>query len=324
MVRSTVDDLLFDESTNEALRNELPEAVVSFLEVATHLGDGVTLIVFGTLLYWFGGEDDQRKRALVIGIGLGALALSAGMKGIFAAPRPELAFTPAEYPGYSFPSAHALGAAAFYGGLAAVADTGSRFQRYLLAGVVIFLVAFSRLVMGVHYLGDVVVGVVVGLAFVAVVVRSPDPEPGTLFALSGAIAVLAFLLGSTYFVTLTIGASIGALIGWRYTTVRPSNARGASLLVLGYLLIPPLIVLRWWSPSLPGRSDIAFLGYGADVVGTGVEIVGYAIATAVILAVPVIGARANDWPQVVWLQETLPFRGRRLDPEQVEEYWTEE
>ena len=317
MPGSAVDDVFFNESTNEALREALPDLVVSTLEVATHLGDGVTLIIFGTLLYWFGAESNQRKRALVIGVGLGALALSAGMKGIFESARPALEFTPTDYPGYSFPSAHAMGAAAFYGALAAIADSGTKLQRYVIAGAVIFTVAFSRLVMGVHYLGDVVVGVAVGLAFVAIVVRSPDPEPGSLFALSGAIAVLAYLLGSTYFVTLTIGASIGAVVGWWYVARQESTATGASLVVLGYLALPPILLLRWWSPALPGRSDIAFLGYGADVLGVGIEIVGYAAATALIIAMPVIAARANDWPQVVWLQETLPFSGRTIDPEKL-------
>ncbi|MFP8957363.1 phosphatase PAP2 family protein [Natrialbaceae archaeon A-CW3] len=313
MVRSTVDDLLFDQSTNEAVRETLPEWVIGVFEIVTHLGDGATLIIFATMLYWFGTESRRRQRALVIAIGLGALAISAGMKGIFVRPRPELA---GGYGGYSFPSAHALGAAAFYGALAVVADTGTRLQRYVLVGTIILLVAFSRIVIGVHYVGDVLVGVVIGLAFVALVVRSERAEPGFIFALAGIIAIFALLLGSREFTTMTIGASLGATVAWFTVANQPSNPHGASILLLAYLILPLIIALRAANSILgsPVPGDPHWL----------VELVGYTVATGTILTVPVIAERMNDWPPVVWLQARLPFTGRTIDPEKLSEMRTGE
>ncbi len=302
MVRATIDDVFFDESTNEAIRNSLPEAMITFFELFTHLGDGVALIVFATVLYWFGADSRRDRRALVIAIGLAALAISAGMKGIFLRPRPELS---GGYGGYSFPSAHAMGSAAFYAALAVIADTGTRRQRYAAAGMIIFLIALSRVVMGVHYVGDVVVGVAIGLALVAIVVRGERSEPGFVFGLAGAIAVLAYILGSREFTTLTIGAALGATIAWQYIKDRHARPRGAAILVLAYLCLPLLIALR--------------LVFGTGVIpGFGpLEIVGYAIATGAILVVPNVAERMNDWPPVEWLQDRLPFRGRTIDQEQV-------
>ncbi|MHC3437001.1 phosphatase PAP2 family protein [Natrialbaceae archaeon A-gly3] len=300
MVWAELEDVLFDEATNEAIRSALPDAAITFFEVVTYLGDGATLIVLATLLYWFGGESNQRKRALVIAIGVGALAVSAGLKGIFVRPRPEMA---GGYGGYSFPSAHALGSAAFYGSLAAIAETGTRGKRYAVAGTIITLVALSRVVIGVHYLGDVLVGVTLGLLFVALVLRDDDPEPGFVFGLAGVITIVALVLGSTEYTTMTIGAAVGAFVAWAYVEPRSPNPRGAAIFVLAYVCLPPIILLR--------AATGVFEGFWF------LEIVGYAIATAAVLLVPVVAERMNDWPQVEWLQQRLPFTGRTVDPEEI-------
>ena len=303
MVTATLEDVFFDESTNEAVRGALPEIVITFFEYVTHLGDGVALIIFATLLYWFGAESRREQRALVIAIGLGALAISAGMKGIFVRPRPELS---GGYGGYSFPSAHAMGAAAFYGALAMVADTGTRLQRYVAAGSIIFLIALSRIVIGVHFVGDVLVGVGIGLVFVAIVFRGKTAEPGSIFVLSGLIAILALGLGSREFTTMTVGAALGATVAWQYVKSRSAQPRGAAILLLAYLCLPVILLVR----ALP-------VFWPDHVLLDAVEIVGYAAVTGAILVVPIVAERMNEWPPVEWLQQRLPFSGRTIDSEHV-------
>ena len=299
MVTTTLEGVFFDESTNETIRSALPETAITFFEYITHLGDGAVLIVLATLLYWFGAESRREQRTLVIAIGLGALAISAGMKGIFVRPRPELS---GGYGGYSFPSAHAMGAATFYGALAVVADTGTRLQRYVVAGSIIFLIALSRIVIGVHFVGDVLVGVGIGLVFVAIVFRGKTAEPGSIFVLSGIIAILAFGLGSREFTTMTIGAALGATVSWQYVKSRPAQPRGAAILLLAYLCIPVILAVRALPVFWP---DHALLD--------AVEIVGYAAVTGAILVVPIVAERMNEWPPVEWLQQRLPFSGRTID-----------
>lgn len=96
--------------------------------------------------------------------GLGVLLL----KGLVARPRPPQEFQAYLEIWHSFPSAHAALAATLYGFLAYLAWKHMRgLWRYIAisaTGILLVLIAFSRLYLGVHYLTDVVAGVVLGLA----------------------------------------------------------------------------------------------------------------------------------------------------------------
>lgn len=302
MVRTTLEELLFDEATNEAIRGTLPEPAVAFFGLVTHLGDGAVLVGLMAAMYWFGAPSRRRTRALVLAIGLLALAVSAGLKGIVDAPRPDVAFGYGMYSPYSFPSAHALGAAAVYGAIAAFGELGTKRLRYAIAGSVIVLVALSRVVVGAHFAGDVLAGVVLGLGIVALVVRF-RPEPTALFALAGAVAVVSFAFGSTHYTTITTGAAIGATIVWPYVGRQSWQPRGASLFVFVVCLLPVLAVLR-----------AVTVGWDFHWV---VDIGAYALVMGGTVLVPGIAARLNDWESVTRLQATLPFSGRTVDPKQM-------
>ena len=302
---------LWDSSVNEATRSAV-EPIVPLFEYLTHLGDGAVLLVLGVLIYWFGARGNRRDRLFVISVGVAALALSAGIKGVVELARPELAFAPSGYPGYSFPSAHAMGAAAFYGALAVSMEWGTRWRRYLLAGAVIAIVAISRVVMGLHFAGDVLVGVVLGLGLVGVGVWTRNEglfRPGPMFLLAIAITALAAVLGSSVFLSLTLGASIGGFVGWHYIEGRPTTRSGAAVLVLGVVGVAGIVVLRlvsiWLGLGAPAGSP-------RPLVFT-FEVAGYATLTALVLLLPWIAIRVEDRPIVRRLQSALPFRNRTID-----------
>ena len=78
---------------------------------------------------------------------------------------------PCVYPEYSFPSGHTLTTMCFYGIIIylIIKYVSSQFWRYFLAisfGIFIFLVALSRLWLGVHFLTDVIAGLFMGILFV--------------------------------------------------------------------------------------------------------------------------------------------------------------
>ncbi|ELY46407.1 PA-phosphatase-like phosphoesterase [Natronorubrum tibetense GA33] len=207
-----------------------------------------------------------------------------------------------------------MGSAAFYGALAVTMEWSTRLRRYLLAGSVIAIVAFSRIVMGVHYLGDVVVGVALGLGLVAIGVWTRDEglfEPGSMFALAIVIAGVAALLGSSVFLTLTLGASIGGLVGWHYIDGRPTTRSGAAVFVLGSITLVGIAALRLVS-LLFGVT--ASGGAFTPVVFFG-EIVGYAVLTAAVLLLPWVAITIEDRPLVRRLQSQLPFSNRTIDVE---------
>ncbi|TYL37561.1 PAP2 family protein [Natronococcus pandeyae] len=302
MDTGTLENIFFDEATNEAVRASFPEPAIRFFELVTHLGDGATLLLVVALVYWFGSPTKQRTRGLVLAIALVALAVSAGLKGSIDAARPEVAFTHATYSPYSFPSGHALGSAAVYSAVAVYGRLGTRGLRYAVAGAIIVLVALSRIVIGAHFLGDALAGVVLGLGIVtAIYYLDPDPEP--LFLLAGAIAIVSFAFGSTHYTTLTTGAAIGATLAWQYAGRRQWAPSGASLLVLGLCCLPALVALRLVTAGL----DLHWI----------VDVLGYAVIVGFFVLVPAVGERLNDRPAVVRLQSRLPFDGRTVDSDQL-------
>lgn len=313
-----------DESFNKVLRDVLPSPAITMLEWITHLGDGAFLIAIALLLYWFGEESSRERRAFVIAVGLVALSLSVGLKGYFQLTRPDLAFSDG-YPGFTFPSAHAMGAAALYTALALTMKTGPKRLRLLVAGVLIVLIGLSRIVLGVHYLADVIAGIVLGLAIVwvgfqfkSVVPEAVDdalPEeapidlseraifnPGPLFVLAFVLAVAAWALGSQVFLTMSVGAGLGGTVGWYAVRDRAFSKKGASILLLAIFALPLLFVVR-------AVDAIEFFDQHSLLKGTG-----YAIVTALSIAIPTLAAPLDDWKYTDRLQSLLHFRGRTFDP----------
>lgn len=321
---------LWDYETNRTIHEALPEFVLDFFAVVTQLGDGATVVALAIIFYWFGSESDWRKRGMLMAIAVATLALSAGLKGILDVQRPlfaaqaagePLAFAPDDYDGLSTPSAHAMGSAAIYGGLAIVMDIGKKWQRYLVAAFIIASVALSRVVIGVHYLGDVVLGVAIGLILVwfAVWVSTEEPRsilPVFLFALL--VAVISNPLGSEEFVTMSIGASLGGLVTWWAIHDWTPDPIGGSIILFGIILIPALVVFRTFEALVV--IDIFIEVGGAELpVMAGIRTVGYAAIFGLALAVPAIAERFNDHPHAQWIQNTLPFDGRTVDVDKIEE-----
>lgn len=314
---------LFDPEVNRAINDALPEVVVDALEVATRLGDGATLVAVAILLYWFGAERDRHRRAMVLAVAVTTFALVAGLKGIFEIQRPlyaaspPLEFAPDDYPGWSTPSAHATGAAAVYGALAAVMDVGKRWQRYAVAAILIVVVSFSRVVIGVHYVGDVVIGASLGLLLVAVALRITVRSVTPMFGLSLAVAIAAFLLGSEEFTTMAIGTSLGGVVTWMYVEDRKADPLGASVLLVGLLVLGLLAVVS----ALGALVDIEGGFVIADTVPLHplaiVEIVGFAVAFGGAIAVPYVAVRFDDTRIARGLQTILPFSGRTVEPDAI-------
>ncbi len=270
--------MLFEVSGIEAVRLLLPDFAVELSRYVTHLGDPVVLIAAISLFYWFGVS--RRDGAYVAGAGLGGLSLLVGLKGVFARARPpdEVALLAAD--GYGFPSGHALGATVVYLLLAGQMDALDRRSRYVVAAVTVAAVAVSRVVLGVHYPGDVVAGVAVGVVYVAAVQRVFD-RPEALFGLALAVAVAAVAAGNRYYVGLSVGASAAGLLVWWYLGSRLLSADAA-----------PRTTVVVASVALPFVVAIQFLADGV-LESEAAAAAGYAAATAVVLLTPLAAERAE-------------------------------
>jgi membrane-associated phospholipid phosphatase len=225
----------------EAIAGSVPEALVPVLAVLTFLGSTWFITTVGPALYLLGpdrGLLDRRAGARLLAVAIGALALVVLTKGLFGMARPPESVQLVLEDGNGFPSGHATGAAAFYGGLAALLDVSTRRRRWLAAGSLIGLVAFTRLALGVHYLVDVVAGVALGLAFAVTMLELTRRRIGYGFvlALLTAAAALA-LVGVVLDPVAALGGTGGALLGWwavaRRGALFDSVRMSAAVVVLG-------------------------------------------------------------------------------------------
>jgi undecaprenyl-diphosphatase len=150
-----------------------PTTVRAF-RLITQLGGTTVVVVEAALLGLF---DVLRRRrwsgaAFLLTVVLGQNLLSTGVKLLVHRDRPPVDPPLTQVPGYSYPSGHTTAAAATYAAMALLLGRGRRWPARLwlalAAAAVIVDVALSRVLLGVHWLTDVIGGAALGLGWFAV------------------------------------------------------------------------------------------------------------------------------------------------------------
>ncbi|BDP42293.1 phosphatase PAP2 family protein [Deinococcus aetherius] len=213
----------------------------SFWLAVTNLGRDEVFIVALALYTWL--VNPRGGRDLGVAFALSYLVNTAVKFG-FDLGRPftndpglasEAARRTAGGPG--LPSGHAQMAATLWGGIAA--QVGRR-GMWILALVLIALIAYSRIALNVHYPIDVIVGLLLGAVFAALAFRGHFPQEGALRWLIPLIllALAAFLPAGT---PREYGTSLGLLAGFwfvRPTFAPPRDAAGRVIVgVVGLLIV---------------------------------------------------------------------------------------
>lgn len=160
--------LALDQRVLEALYAARDPMLVQFFIWISELGrTGTVLGLAACLILLFLLWSKYRYAAgLAFSIGTSGTILFF-LKGAVARMRPDVAYQAYIESWFSFPSAHATLAAAFYGFLLLLAGRELRnpFTRYAaVAGCafIIVAIAFSRIYLGVHYLSDIILGLILG------------------------------------------------------------------------------------------------------------------------------------------------------------------
>jgi undecaprenyl-diphosphatase len=149
-------------------------AAAETARVVSFVGGGAIGIPLGLALTGFLAWRGARRLAVFVVVALvGQKVIERTLKSLVGRDRPTWDDPLATAAGKSFPSGHAMGVTVTVGVLCLVLLplVARRWRPWLLAAgaVWVALVGFSRIALGVHYLSDVLAGVVLGLAWLALV-----------------------------------------------------------------------------------------------------------------------------------------------------------
>lgn len=150
-------DFLFSEGPIRALQEASTPFLDALFVIITNTGSALFIFAAILLVYWLW---DKRLGFLLSVLLLVSAALNLYLKVLFGSPRPPAALhKPVPLLDNGFPSGHAQTTTAFWTAIA----LALRGWWIVIAVVMTALVALSRVYLGVHFIGDVLGGVAIGL-----------------------------------------------------------------------------------------------------------------------------------------------------------------
>lgn len=303
------------------LQEAIPEWLAVAIGLVTQLGDVWFVGLVLGALYW-----SYRREAAAIAVArtIGGMALLIGLKYLFAFARPDRPLLdPGHLPGviqplyeatafadgYGFPSGHALVTTVVYVSLAGMLTVGTARKRYLAAGAIITAVSLSRVLLGVHYVVDILAGIALGLAYLGATrvlfSYAPRERATVAFGLAVACSAGAVLTSDFHLEAMALlGASLGGLAGWSAyrlgTTVVAVDRRA---------LVHLLAIAAGIGPLVVGLEAFGVLGLPGVMAAVG-------FATAVAVALPVLFETFGGTvrPFLGFCREVVVWNARRLDP----------
>jgi undecaprenyl-diphosphatase len=145
----------------------------------TALGSGTVLTILVIILGVVFLLLRKFQASIQIGAaGIGSIILTELFKGHFERARPDSAQHLVDVGGYSYPSGHSLSAGAVYFTVAMIACAAAERNRdrailVMMFSILIIGVALSRVYLGVHYFSDVTAGILLGVAWAALLGSLP-------------------------------------------------------------------------------------------------------------------------------------------------------
>ncbi len=167
------------ESVDHGAAADLNSAIASHgifvtaIKAVTWLGsDGVLWTVIGVAAVVLALRKRWRLAVYLLVTGAGALVLDPVLKSLVGRVRPVVAHPIAHGNGSSFPSGHSLGSIVCYGAVLLVflPAARGRWRRVFIGGTVtlVALIGISRVLLGVHYLSDVLGAWALGITWLGI------------------------------------------------------------------------------------------------------------------------------------------------------------
>lgn len=143
-----------------------------YFKYMTFWADVTPMIVIGALVVAWGIFMKKNIGFYLFGVLAVTAIVNQGLKFLFARPRPE-GINLITKTGYSFPSGHTMAAVAFYGFLIYMIINSkiNKAVKWILNIALVFLIiniSISRIYLGVHYLSDIIAGVLISLCILLI------------------------------------------------------------------------------------------------------------------------------------------------------------
>ncbi|KNF08058.1 phosphatidic acid phosphatase domain-containing protein, PAP2 family [Gottschalkia purinilytica] len=162
-IKNTSAGIYFDEVIISTLHRNISPYMKEFMKVISFLGSAKFYIILCILMiaFFIKRKTYMNIVALLSGV-LGSFLLNLILKNYYGRIRPEAYFLVNET-GFSFPSAHSMVAISSYGILAYLLMRNRTWNNkkkllWILTGLLIILIGFSRVYLGVHWPTDIIGG----------------------------------------------------------------------------------------------------------------------------------------------------------------------
>ena len=164
----------FDMGIIQVVQGSINDLSTKLLLLLTALGsvkgNAVLVILFSI---WFIWKKHYLSTAFLVFVTLSGAFVNKYLKWIFQRERPSLNPLVVEN-GFSFPSGHSMSSFILYGALMIIAtrmtrNWNIRIPVYIVCGMMILLMGYSRIYLGVHYPSDVLAGYAAGGVWLLVV-----------------------------------------------------------------------------------------------------------------------------------------------------------
>ncbi|MGD9396129.1 MAG: phosphatase PAP2 family protein [Candidatus Thorarchaeota archaeon] len=248
--------MLFDPGLTDVLRNLFP-GLGGFFFLITQLGGTLFIVVALLIAYW---AYNKRGAIFLTCILIVSIISEYYLKVIIANERPPASnwYPGVDPPNYSTPSGHAQNSSTLYGWLTTRVKT---WWIALLSIILVGLIGISRIYLGVHYLGDVLLGWGIGIAIVLVFVYLEKPAKDYLSKYNSE-HLLVVLLIAGFLLTLiasllpqppndnlgaygglTMGFAIGLILEMRFVNFTTEPYEGHMWRLILRVLIGLLLVI---------------------------------------------------------------------------------
>lgn len=145
----------------------ISDNLTKFMKFITSFG-GVYILIILTLILIIFIKNKKVKISVVANLTIITI-LNQALKFILQRPRPD-EYRIINETGYSFPSGHSMISMAFYGFMIYLIynHINNKYLKWILISILsilIFLIGFSRIYLGVHYVSDVLAGFIISIGY---------------------------------------------------------------------------------------------------------------------------------------------------------------